>query len=203
MAGYWRSGRGILSHEQREREDDEAARRLASIGATPAARGQPATLGPGYTRRGDLIFGTDVRKGDYIPKRQTQPPPELFHSIFTGLQNAPIYLQDLPYSICRFESWFRVYATHRSWRDPVWGQLADPHDTIYIAAYQASTLAKDLRECANMLESDICRLEDQVNHFEAQLPDDYHPPWTLDEETNVLWNNCTGRTYDCERPHYT
>ena len=67
MAGYWRSGRGILSHEQREREDAEAARRLASIGATPAARGQPATLGPGYTRRGDLIFGTDVRKGDYIP----------------------------------------------------------------------------------------------------------------------------------------
>ena len=47
MAGYWNAGRGILSHTHRERDEEEATRRLASIGATPATADRPAQLGPG------------------------------------------------------------------------------------------------------------------------------------------------------------
>ena len=203
MTGYWNAGRGILSHEHREREDAEATRRLASIGATPEAPGEPSMLGPGFTQRGDTIYGTDAQRGTYIPKRLTQPPPQLFESVFKGLRYGPMYLQGLPYSICRFESWFRVFSSDRTWCDQIWGMKADPHDTIYIAAYQAEILAKDLRECANLMEEGICRLEDQMDHLEDQLPDDYHPPWTKDEETGILWNNFTGKMHDCECPHYT
>ena len=73
---------------------------------------------------------------------------------------------------------------------------------FYTAAHQAKILNQNLETTVSLLEEDIERLEIAKNEIEDLLSDNYQPPWTLDEETGLLWNNLDGYTADLERPHY-
>ena len=192
-----------LTNSARQRRTEQANRRLISIGATPASEGVVYQQAPDLTRHGrDQIFKCDARRGDYVPTRAPFPEPTLFIPLHSAIRYIQIYLGDLPEYIYQFSQWFRLFAQHRDWREPVWNEKGDPNDAIFVAIHQAENLQHNLREIANLLEEDLTRLDNAKRDLEALLPDNYSPPWTKDEETGELWNNLTGHTHNLKNPHY-
>ena len=193
----------LLTSAERERRQVQADRRLASIGAEPQSTGAPQALGTGLSHRGrDQIFGYDARRGEYEPTWDTPPSPTIFERLYKAVKYSPIYFDDLQDFIARFYRWFKVIATHRDWREPAFNQGVDRNDVIFVAIHQAEVLSHNLREIANCLEEDIQRLDTAKQELGDLLPSNYSAPWTKDEETGQLWNNVTGLTHICDRPHY-
>ena len=198
-----RERRPLLTVTERIRRDTQATQRLASIGAEPQATGGPVALGAGLTRRGrDQLFGRDARRGDYIPVGGPTPEPTLFSPLFRAVRYFGAYSDDLPAFCISYFNWFTNFSSNINWRQPVWGQKVDKNDVIFIASYKAKILSDNLREVANLLEEDIQRLDHARLQLDNLLPENYEAPWTLDEETGLLWNNLDGYSVDVTEPHY-
>ena len=198
-----RERRPLLTVQERIRREEQANQRLASIGAEPQATGGAFALGTGLTRRGrDQLFGRDARRGDYIPRGGPTPEPSLFSSLVRAVKYFGVYSDDLPALCISYFNLFTHFSSDINWRQPVWGQQVDRNDVIYIATYKAKILSDNLRETANLLEEDIQRLDHARTQLEDLLPANYEAPWTLDEETGLLWNNLDGFSVDISRPHY-
>ena len=195
--------RPVLNQQQMVNRRDQANRRILSVGGVPAVNGVEGQLAPDLTRHGrDQLFGVDARFGDYVPERAPFPDSSLFQPLHRAIQHAHTYLSELPASIYQFFNWFRNYASHREWTEPVWNQQGDPNDVIFIAIHEAETLSNNLREVANQIEEDIQRLDHEKQTLEDRLPENYSSPWSIDPETGELFNNITGMGHNPNRPHF-